>query len=124
MEEFSSTLTGIYWFILIVGIIQLVITVVLIIKFLKMSSDINALRKTLVVPKEDSKKVLCKWIACGRKEKAIEILMEEISASEEFGQLVRGGNEKYIESVKERLNKKYEADLKLVGLKLDLDSWV
>lgn len=124
MEEFSSTLTGIYWFILIIGIVQLVITVVLIVKFLKMSSDVKALRKAIVTPKEDFRKVLCKWVTCGKKEKAIEILMEEISNSEEFEQLLRGGNEKYIEAVKERLNKKYETELKLTGLKLDLDSWV
>lgn len=108
---------------LIAGVIQLVILIILIVKFLQLASDVKSLKEAIVAPKKDFRKEFYKCIACGDKERAKIVLIDEIGDSSEFIQLLRGGNDNYINDIRKQLKNKYQAELSLIGLNLDLENW-
>lgn len=109
---------------LITGIIQLVVLIILIIKFFQLTTDVNSLKNSLTSSSIDFCRNFYKWYTCGNIDKAKEVLTNEISNSPEFQQLIRGGNEKHMEKVKEELKKKYQTELSLTGIILNFENWI
>lgn len=104
------------------GIIQLIVIIVLIIKFFQIADDVKFIRNKLDVPQKDFKNEFYKWILANEPAKAKEVLFNEIGASADFVQLLKGGNETYLNEVKNRLNRTYKKELHEVGMdKIDFD---
>lgn len=123
MEDFNSSLNWMFWSMIIGGIAQLVILIVLIVKFLTLTEDVSVLRKSLAsTSNQDFKKDFYKWIVCGDKERAKEVLINEIGNSFEFTQLIRGGNDKYVSDLKDKIRNRYETELKAANIDLDLNN--
>lgn len=110
-----------FWTILIVDIVIVVISIVLIVKFLNIARDVEAIKNKMYEPVADFKSEFYKWYLCGNTEKAKEVLTNEIGKSYEFQQLLRGGNPKYMEEMKEQLKNRYKKEIELVKVDLNLD---
>ena len=106
---------------LLAGIIQLVILIIIIVKFLLLVKDVNEIKEKMTIPSCDFKTEFYKWYSCGNVEKAKEVLVNEIGKSYEFEQLVAGGNPKYMDDMKEQLKKKYQTEIDLSGIELNLN---
>lgn len=106
---------------LLAGIIQLVILIIIIVKFLLLVKDVNEIKEKMTIPSRDFKTEFYKWYSCGNVERAKEVLVNEIGKSYEFEQLVAGGNPKYMDDMKEQLKKKYQTEIALSGIELNLN---
>lgn len=117
-----ETLNYYFWCMLIGGLVQLAVLIFLIVKFLELVGDVKALRnKADNVPEKIFKKEFYKWIAIGNKEKAKEILINEIGNSDEFNRIIQGVNEHFINNAKKDLAEKYSSELNMVDASLNLD---
>lgn len=125
MNDFNSLLNSMFWSMLIGGLLQLAVLIFLIVKFVGMTNDVQALRKSLTESsKDDFRKEFYKWYACGNIDKAKEVLANAIGSSSEFQQLLRGGNDTYLAKIKEELLKKFQIELQLTGIQLNFDGWI
>ncbi len=86
-----------------------------------MFKDVNEIKEKMTIPSRDFKTEFYKWYSCGNVERAKEVLVNEIGKSYEFEQLVAGGNPKYMDDMKEQLKKKYQTEIALSGIELNLN---
>jgi len=108
---------------LFVTIVVAIVQIIMIVKFFQIAMDVRAMKRKQEKPDLDFNTEFYKWIACRNIEKAKELLTNKIGESEEFARLLRGGNAKYMEEVKNKLMTKYKKELDLVNLELDLSNW-
>lgn len=99
------------------GILQ----IILFFKVWKMTEDVNGIRSILTKEEEPESldPVFFMWAVSGDKEKAKELLYPIIINSPEFKQYATAGNEQFKQNCLEKLNKRFEIELKSIDVQLD-----
>lgn len=97
------------------GIAQFILTIVLLVKFFKLSFDIKLIRINTLKEDQDYKVIFYRYIISKEDSKAKDILFEEISKSSEFKQIVKGVNEKFASNLSNKLNERYKKELNMLG---------
>lgn len=98
------------------GLIQLIVIIILIVKFFQISKDVKILRENIAGKKTNFKPDFYKWIAANELEKAKDVLFNQIGNDPKFQQMLHGGNQTYIKQLEEQVNNTYKKELSMIGI--------